>query len=287
MHLKTVTKYMRRSPYQSVSAALIMTLTFFGISMFAFLTIISVRLIDYLESRPQLTVFFTDTVTKEEIDSLKNELTSTGKTISVRFVSKEEALKIYKQQNKNDPLLLDLVTADVLPASLEIQASKAEYLADLVPTVKDAKNVEEIIYQQDIVDKLIAWTNALRLIGASIISVLIVVSVFVILTIIGIKITIRREEIEIMKLIGASNWFIRTPFILEGMIYGFLGAFVGWGVSYGILTFFTPQMESFLAGIPILPISPFLSLELLGLEIVIACFLGAFASFIAVLRYLK
>src|SRR3989344_7159096 len=118
MHLRTVTKYMRRSPYQSVSAALIMTLTFFAISAFAFLTILSVRLIDYLESRPQLTVFFTDSATMDQINSLKKELESSGKTISVRYVSKEEALKIYRQQNKNDPLLLDLVTADVLPASL-------------------------------------------------------------------------------------------------------------------------------------------------------------------------
>ncbi len=287
MHLKTVAKYMRRSPYQAISAALIMTLTFFTISVFAFLTILSVRLIDYLESRPQLTVFFTDTASQDDINSLKNRLEATGKTISVRYVSKEDALKIYREQNKRDPILLDLVTADVLPASLEIQTSKAEYLSSLIPMVKQTKNIEEIIYQQDIVDKLIAWTNGLRLVGIAVISVLVLVSVFVILTIIGIKITIRREEIEIMKLIGATNWFIRTPFLLEGMIYGFIGAFLGWAVTYSLLFVFTPQLESFLKGMPILPVSPILSLELLGFEILIACFLGAFASFIAVLRYLK
>ncbi len=278
---------MRRSPYQAISAALIMTLTFFTISVFAFITILSVRLIDYLESRPQLTVFFTDTASQDDINSLKNRLEVTGKTILVRYVSKEDALKIYKEQNKKDPILLDLVTADVLPASLEIQTSKAEYLSSLIPIVKQTKNIEEIIYQQDIIDKLIAWTNGLRLVGLVVISVLVLVSVFVILTIIGIKITIRREEIEIMKLIGATNWFIRTPFLLGGMIYGFVGAFLGWAVTYGLLFAFTPQLESFLKGMPILPISPILSLELLGFEILIACFLGAFASFMAVLRYLK
>ena len=95
MHLKTVAKYMRRSPYQAVSAALIMTLTFFVISVFAFLTVISAGLINYLESRPQLTVFFTDTATREEIRELKNKLELTGRTISVRYVSKDEAFKIY------------------------------------------------------------------------------------------------------------------------------------------------------------------------------------------------
>ncbi|MBP6913779.1 MAG: ABC transporter permease [Candidatus Levybacteria bacterium] len=287
MHLKTVLKYMRRSPYQSISAALIMTLTFFTISVFAFLTILSVRLIDYLESSPQLTVFFQDAATIDQINSLKGRLEATGKTISVRYVSKKEALQIYKQQNKNDPDTLDLVTADILPPSLDIQSSKAEHLSTLVPLIKQEKNIDRISYQKDIVDKLVTWTNGLRIVGVSIISILVMVSLFVILTIIGIKITVRREEIEIMKLIGASNWFIRTPFLLEGMMYGFFGALVGWAFSYGILLIITPQIEGFLVNIPILPISPFLALGLLGVEIMVACFLGAFASFVAVLRYLK
>lgn len=287
MHLRTVFKYMRRSPYQAISAAMILTLTFFAVSIFAFLTILSVRLIDYLESRPQLTVFFMDTASKGEIDSLKKKLEDTGKTISVRYVSKDDALKIFKEQNKNDPATLDLVTADVLPASLEIQTSKAEYLSSLVPVIKESKNIDQISFQKDIVDRLIAWTNALRIVGVVVITSLVLVSIFVILTIIGIKITIRREEIEIMRLIGASGWFIRIPFLMEGAIYGFVGALVGWGITYGILLGFTPQISSFLKGVPIFPISYVLSLEILGAELLAACFLGMFASFIAVLRYLK
>lgn len=287
MHLKTVLKYMRRSPYQAISAALIMTLTFFTVSVFAFLTIFSVRLIDYLESKPQLTVFFTDNASMEEINALKKRLEDTGKTVSVRYVSKDEALKIFKEQNKSQPSTLDLVTADILPASLEIQTSKAEYLSSLVPIIKESKNIDQISFQKDIVDRLIAWTNALRIIGVVVISVLSLVSIFVILTIIGIKITIRREEIEIMRLIGASTWFIRTPFLLEGAFYGMLGAVVGWAVTYGILFSLTGRISEFLQGVPIFPISHILSLEILGFEVLAACFLGMFASFIAVLRYLK
>lgn len=287
MHLKTVLKYMRRSPYQAISAALIMTLTFFTVSVFAFLTIFSIRLIDYLESKPQLTVFFTDNASKAEIDALKKRLEDTGKTVSVRYVSKDDALKIFKEQNKNQPSTLDLVTADILPASLEIQTSKAEYLSTLVPMIKESKNIDQISFQKDIVDRLIAWTNALRIIGVVVISVLVLVSIFVILTIIGIKITIRREEIEIMRLIGASTWFVRTPFLLEGAFYGMLGAVIGWGVTYGILLALSSRIAEFLQGVPIFPISHTLSLEVLGLELLAACFLGMFASFIAVLRYLK
>jgi cell division transport system permease protein len=110
----------------------------------------------------------------------------------------------------------------------------------------------------------------------------------VILTIIGIKITVRRDEIEIMKLIGASNWFIRTPFLLEGIFYGAIGAIIGWGISYGVLFFYaSPKIEGFFGNVPVLPIDPILMIEVLGILFVSAIVLGAFSSFLAVLRYLK
>ena len=287
MHLKTVARYLRRSPYQAFAATLIMAIAFFSISLFAILTILSVRLIDYFESRPQLTVFFKDGTTKEDIGSLQKQLQETGKTSSIVYVSKEEALKIYKEMNKNEPILLDLVTADILPASIEVQANKAENLENLASIVNGNKNIEKVVFQKDIIDTLIAWTNALRKIGITIISVLLVESLFIILTIVGIKITIRRDEIEIMKLIGASNWFIRAPFLLEGIIYGVAGAIIGWTFSMGLFMYATPMLESFLKTVPVFPISPLILIELLGVELLVAGFLGAFASYLAVLRYLK
>ncbi len=288
MHIQTVAKYIRRSPYQSIAAILIMSLTFLTIAVFSIITIISIRVISYFETRPQLSVFFKQDVSNEDVSVLRKQLDDTGKTKTVKFVSKEEALSIYKQQNKDDPLLLDLVTSDILPSSLDVQATDAKYLSDLAQLAKKSKSVEEVVFQKDIVDTLIRFTNGLRQIGIVIIGVLITVSVFVILTIIGIKITVRRDEIEIMKLIGASNWFIRTPFLLEGIFYGAIGAIIGWGVSYGVLFFYaTPRIESFFGGVPVLPIEPLLMMEVLGILFVSAIILGVFSSFLAVLRYLK
>lgn len=287
MHLQTVTKYIRRSPYQSIAASLVMTLTFFAVSIFSLITIISIGVISHFESQPQLTIFFKDTAEQNMIDDLITQIEATEKTSTVTFVSKEEALQIYQEQNKDDPILLDLVTADILPASIEVQTIRPEYLAQIAEAVKDVSFIEEIIFQKDIVETLTSWTKALRSLGIGIITVLVFVSMFVILTIIGIKITVRREEIEIMKLIGASNWFIRTPFILEGMLYGFIGGFLGWLISVAILLYSTPTLESFLIGVPIFPLSPVILLELLVAQLLVAISLGAFASYLAVLRYLK
>lgn len=287
MHLNTVAKYIRRSPYQALAATLIMSLTFFAITVFGILTIFSIRFIAYFESRPQLTVFFEDAATAKDIKELEDSLAATGKTSSIVYVSKEDALKIYREQNKGDPILLDLVTSDILPASIEVQALAAQDLAELAEIVKKNDKVEEVVFQKDIVDTLVAWTNGLRKLGLFIIAVLVTVSILVVITIIGIKITIRREEIETMKLLGASNWFIRVPFLLEGAFYGFIGSVIGATAAIGLFYYFSPSLESFLRGVAIFPIAPTMMLELLGIEVIIACFLGAFASYLAVLRYLK
>jgi cell division transport system permease protein len=106
-------------------------------------------------------------------------------------------------------------------------------------------------------------------------------------TIIGIKISQKKEDIEIMKLIGATNWYIRWPFLTEGVVYGVIGAIVGWAFATAGLLYASPFLESFLKGIPVLPASYVDLAILLGLELVFAAFLGIVSSFLAVLRYSK
>lgn len=287
MHFDTVTKYLRRYPYQGLSATIIMTITFFTISLFAVLTIISISLVSYFESRPQLTAFFKEGVEQSEIQALQSQIQATGKASTIKYVSKEAALKIYQKQNEQDPLLLDLVTAEILPASLEVQPKQAEDLPELAQIVKGSKGVDQVVYQEDIIKTLVSWTNAFKKVGIGLIAVLILESLLVIITIIGIKIAVRREEIEIMRLIGATNWFIRAPFLIEGMLYGVLGAILGWGVSFALLFYFTPALSEVFKGLPIFPVPTLVLLELLALEVVTAAILGYIASYIAVRRYLR
>ncbi len=284
---KSAWKNIRRSPYQALAAILIMTLTFLVVSFFTFLLVGSSQIITYFESKPQVTAFFNNEAAQEDINVLENKLSDTGKVSLIKFVSKEDALKIYKEQNKNDPLLLELVTADVLPSSFEISALKLEDLASISEMLKKSSIVSDVIYQKDVVSALTSWTNAIRKIGIVLIILLSLVSIFVMATIIGMKISQKREDIEIMKLIGATSWYIRWPFIMEGVFYATVGAIIGWAVATGALLYATPFLESFLKGIPVLPVPYVNLLILLALEIVFAVFLGVVSSFVGVLRYLK
>ena len=285
--IKIMMRNIRRSPYQAMAAVLIMMLTFLTVSFFIFLLSGSSKVISFFESKPQVTAFFKNEVKQEEIDNLAKQVQNTGKVASVKFVTKQEALEIYKEQNKDDPLLLDLVTADILPASLEISANRIEDLSGISEALKSSPIVAEVIYQKDIVSTLVIWTEAIRRIGAGLIVVLSTVSIFIMATIIGIKISQKKEDIEIMKLIGASNWYIRWPFIFEGIFYGLVGAFSGWAVAALVLWYSTPFLTYFLRGIPVFPIPITFLLLILAGELLFAIVLSFLSSFMAVLRYLR
>lgn len=289
--LRTTLHHIRRSPYQAFAAVLIMMQTFFVVSFFTFVILGSARIINYFESLPQVTVFFKNEAKQENIDALRQQIQATGKVSKINFVSKQEALKIYQEQNKDDPLLLDLVTADILPASLEISAVKIDDLASISEMLKNSTFIEKIIFPKDVISTLTAWTAALRKVGLALIAVLVLDSILIMIIITGIKISQKKEEIEIMRLIGATNWYVRWPFIFEGIFYGVVGAFLGWAISALALWYAMPFLSSFLRGIPIFPSSPTVMfiflLELLGIEVLLAIVIGAFSSFLAVLRYLK
>jgi len=289
-------KHIRRSPYQAFAAVLSMFLTFLLGGIFFLTTVSSMLVLYYFESKPQITVFFTDKASADDATSLEKTLENSGKVASVKYVSKEDALAIYREQNKNDPLLLEMVTADILPASLEISAKDPKFLQELEPVIKEASGVEEVVYQKDVVDTLLMWTKAVRGIGIILASLLALDSILITMTIISMKIAIKRDEIDILKLLGASPWYIRGPFVLEGGFYGAVGALVAWCIIAGLVVWLRPFLLEFLGIVPTLesvlasPTSKEFLLSVggfLGGLLGTGFLLGSFGSIVALGRYLK
>ena len=163
------------------------------------------------------------------------------------YVSKEEAFNIYKEQYKNDPLLLEMVSADILPSSLEISAKDPRDLEDLAKILNTEDGVEDVVYQKDLVESLISWTQAIRVAGIALVSVLGLQSVLVLWMVIGMKIALKSVEIEVVRLLGGTNWYIRWPFLLEGGLYGLIASFIAWCVSYILILYSTPILARFLS----------------------------------------
>lgn len=286
--LTVVWQHIRRSPYQAAAAIMIMTLTMFVSLFFLLLSLASQQLLTSFEQKPQVIVFFKDDITSEDqIMDLEKQINDTGKVARLNFVSKEKALEIYKDRNKDDPLLLELVTANTLPSSLEVSAKNVSDLPVLYEILQKAPKMEEISYQKDIVNTLIAVLDKLRKFGVFVISFLVATSLFTILTIIGMKIALRREEIEVERLVGASTWYIRWPFLLEGMCYGIIGALISWAVIFLSVYLLTPYLSPAFSGLSLFPVPIEFSLLVLLGSIFSGAFVGGSGSFFAVWRYLK
>ena len=281
---RTTLKLIRRSPYQSIAAVIMTTVTFFIISVSSLAALGGHQLLQFFQSRPQVTAFFKDGTTPAQVEALKTQITQ-GKAIeSATYISQSDALTLYREQNQDNPLLLEMVTADILPASLEVSAKNVTDLASIAETMQQSSYVEEVVFQKDVIDTLAKWVNGLRWGGAILSGLLVFASVTTIIIILGLKFSNKKNELKTLALLGASSWYIRSPFLVEGILYSLLGAFLGWGISYLVLHYTTPNLIDFLTGIPLLPVPLWVMAIILGGELLLGAILGAVSSLIATRR---
>lgn len=284
---KTTAKHIFRSPFQALAAISVLTITFFMIAIFSLIFGGSEKIIRFFETRPQVIAFFKDNATSDQIDKLKDSINKISGVVETRQVSKEEALVNYREQNKNDPLLLEMVTADILPASLEVRASNPGVLFQIADLFKSQDIVEEVIFQKDIVENLSRWTRIIRYAGLGSVTFLLLSSMLTIMVIIGMKISSHKTEIEIIRLLGGGGWQIISPFVYEGMIYGAVGSLSGWILAWLTLLYSTPVVLEFFGAIPILPAPAWFLLGLMGGQLLLGILVGFISSTLAARHFLK
>lgn len=284
---KTLKKNIFRSPYQSLAVVLNVSLALFLVCIFFLIGAGSKAVLSFFESRPQAIAYLKDGIKSQDVDLLKAKVLSTGKVKEANYISKDDALKIYKDLFKDKPVLLEMVTANFLPASLEISANDISSLKEIAEILKKEPIVEEVDFQEDVVSTLSSWLGSLRKFGLVMAVFLLLNCLLTILVILGMRISRRREEMETLKLLGASSWHIRSPIYLEGIFYGLFSAVISWGSCYLLIIYLTPFLSRVLTGIPIFPVSPIFMLEILGGISFLGSFVGFLGSLIAASRFLR
>lgn len=288
----------RRTPYQSITAFLILCFTLFlSTAIFVSLSFLY-GILGYIESRPQVTAYFQTKTPENEIFKIRDELNNSGKVMSIKYISKDEAYKIYKSLNK-DPLLLEMVTADILPPSLEIYAKKPTFLPEIAEFLNKQNGIDEVQFQKDIVERLLTLTTILRKISIIFFSYLLVMAVVVLTTTTLFKIALKKDEIELLRLLGASNYYIVKPFLFEGLFLGFFASLTSFLVLLGIIYYLLPFLGGYLSGIPALilsfdvyelqvwPINPVFLTLTFGLSTLFGMIIAAIANLFATQKYLK
>ncbi|MDO8452264.1 MAG: permease-like cell division protein FtsX [bacterium] len=299
-HFDIAFKHIRRAPYQALAAIATMVFTFFVATVLAVLAYASTATLKYFETRPQVIAFLKDDITADQISSLQRKLEEDVRLKNVKYVTKDQALKIYKEATSDNPELSALVSPKVFPASLEFTVIDLSFTENVLKEIEGEPVIKQVVFTaslgdtknySEVIQNLQRVTYYIRVGGASILLFLLASSLLVLLVIIGMRISSRREEIEILQLIGATPGFIRMPFVIEGIFYSIGGAFVGWVTSSLLLIYLIPFASKYFGEITIFPESAtgllFLFGIILGAEILLGIILGTTGSLIAIKRYLK
>lgn len=285
--LKLTLHHIRRSPFQSLIAFIAVFLSFLVLNTFVYLNRGLNQVLSYFETKPEITIYLKDGLEAEKITALENEIKTYPKVREIRKISKEKALELYKEMNKDNPLLTEMVTASVLPASIEVSANDPRVLEVIAQKFSSKSEVDEVIYQKDIIQSLLNWTKIIRFFGIALVAIFLVIAFLIIFSLIGMKITNRKDEIRISRLLGASKFYVKRPFLLEGAIYGALGALSGFLLSYLTIAAIRHSVNHFFR--PIIFINEFSLLEILILigEVFFGLFIGLSASWLGARRYIK
>ncbi len=286
--VNTTWHHIRRSPIQSFTALILMIFSFVLISAFLVVSSGLAKVLDYFETKPEITIFIKDNLDASIIENTKQDLSNYSGIKEVKYISKEKALEIYKQQNKDNPMLTEMVTANILPASFEVTVSDASVLEKIYQNYATKTDVvDEIIYQKDVISSLLDWTKIIRKSGLTITIIVILISFFSVSSIIGMKTTNRKDEIKISRLLGASNFYVKKPFLVEGLFYGFFGSLVGTLFVFITVIVFRQSINSFFNPVDFITNDFGLYGIALAVEIIFGCLIGLLASLIGVKRYIK
>ncbi len=284
-----------RNGYLSVAAVSVMLLSLFSISALFFLMLIGNGAIKNIEDNVDISVYFKPDISEESIFSDKADLEKFSEIKTVRYVSKDQALEGFKSNNADNSTIMNALNEigeNPLPASLIIEASNVSQYNLVNDYLKNATFKDDISYinygkNKEVIDRLNYIIAETKKIGLAISGVLSFITILIVFNTIRITIYTHRKEIEIMRLVGASNAYIRLPFIFEGIIYGLGATFISLVLLFVSIRIITPYLVKIISGIDFTQLYLANFWFLLGMQVLIGSVLGIISSLIAIRKYLK
>ncbi len=284
-----------RNLWLSTATVAVMVLALLMIGLLALFNVMTQTVIKNLENRVDVSVYFYQDTEEEKILSIRQELLKLPEVKSVDYVSQEEALARFKERHKDsDVLMQSLQELDTNPleGSLNIKAnhpSQYETIANYFNEERFKGLIDKINYKQnkDVIERLTNLTGNIEKGGWAVSLALAMLAILVSFNTVRLTMYIWREEISVMRLVGASNWFIRGPFVTEGILYGLVSAIFTLIFLYPLLWLISGKITSFLPSVDLLYFYKANFWQFVLLIVGVGVLLGGISSLIAIRRYLK
>jgi len=294
MKINTITHFikdafisLKRNRTISLASVITVLITFFVLGIFVLVAANVSQGISNVQSKVELKIYLKDDIKLIDQREIEIKLREFEGVKDVVYASKEDEYKNFEATTHGNEGLLKGYTFETNPfsASLTVKLEDPQYAAAISEGIKDFSGIESINGQQELVDKIISIVNGLKVVGFGLFVILVGVSIFLIMNTTKLTVFSRRREVGIMKFVGATDWFIRWPFVIEGMVIGLVGATLACGalfIAYNWLFTWLSSQLAFVSLVPTAYILSTLSWEFIFGGIIV----GGIASIIALRKFL-
>ena len=287
----------RRNFWLSLVTIFILILTLFSISLVFTLNVVADNAIKSVKEQVDMDLFFDPTVPEDKVVAVQAYLESISEVKVVKYVSKEEALERFTEAHKDDLQIqesLQELEENPLPSALVVKAERLEDYSSIVIDLDNSeyshlvssRNFED---NQIIIDRLTTITDRIYQFGIGVSAIFIFVAILVVFNTLRMNMYTQREELGIMRLVGAQNMFIRMPFILESVLYGVFASIITILILFPLLSAVSPYIDSLFEGYDFNMFLYFTAnfWAMLGIQILISIVISVISSMIAISRYLR
>lgn len=285
--VKEAISSLRHNGLMSIASVSTVALSLLILGIFLVMVLNLNNMANVLESQVQISVYLQDSLNERDVREIGTRITKLPGVTQVNFVSKDEALQRFKQRlGEQQGILSALGDSNPLPNGFEVKVDKPERVKPVAQAVSQLKGVENTRFGQEVIEQLFNLTRMMRIAGFILIIFLALAATFIISNTIRITVFARRKEIAIMKYVGATDWFIRWPFLIEGMILGFTGALIAvllLSRTYGALV---SEIYETMAFMPLIPKYPFIT-NISIVLLLVGTSIGAVGSTISLRRFMK
>ncbi len=281
-------KSLKRNTTLSFASIITVSLTLFMFGIYLMAMLNANQVVKNIESKLEVSVFLKEDIKADDKENIQNIITTTKGVTKIAYVTKEEALEKWKEQlgKENHDLVQGFDEKNPLPESFTVTVENAEMVKTIVKTTEKLAGVEKVVANEDLVNRIAGVTRGVKWIGFAALILLIPICLFLIGNTIKLAVYSRRREVNIMKYVGATDWFIRWPFIIEGVIIGIVGAIIAsavliplYGLAYNKLSDSIMMIE--------LVTPNYIVMNILWIFILSGTLIGGIGSILSIRKFLK
>ena len=285
--IQEVFRSLRRNNWMSFASIGTVAVSLFVLGVFLLLVLNMNRMASALESQVQISVYLEDGLSADDRQDIASDIEALQGIESIRYISKEEAKARLEDRLGDQKYLLDaLGDKNPLPDSFEVVVKSPDLVETAAKAIDRMDGVQEAKYGQDVIEHLFAITRLIRIFGLVLMVLLAGATLFIISNTIRLTVFARRKEIAIMKYVGATDWFIRWPFLLEGMVLGFVGGVIAAVALRSFYAAMAAKITDTLTFFPLMPQYPSMNYITVAL-LLTGMAIGALGSALSLKRFLK